>query len=119
MLPTRSFFLQSLQDISAEVKQLATRAREAWRRCAASPGSSRPALCFCDLTGSGPAQGKLKPEEYQGGSFSISNLGMYDVSSFSAILNPPQARATNNPAALPRPTRAVLSQYMRPRPEAR
>lgn len=37
-------------------------------------------------------QGKLKPEEYQGGSFSISNLGMFEVSSFQAILNPPQVR---------------------------
>lgn len=35
--------------------------------------------------------GKLKPEEFQGGTFSISNMGMYGVSSFSAILNPPQA----------------------------
>jgi len=35
--------------------------------------------------------GKLMPEEYQGGSFSISNLGMYGISDFSAIINPPQA----------------------------
>ncbi|MCX7684974.1 MAG: pyruvate dehydrogenase complex dihydrolipoamide acetyltransferase [Acetobacteraceae bacterium] len=35
--------------------------------------------------------GKLKPEEYQGGGFSISNMGMYGVSAFSAIINPPQA----------------------------
>ncbi len=35
--------------------------------------------------------GKLKPEEFQGGGFSISNMGMYGVSSFSAIINPPQA----------------------------
>ena len=35
--------------------------------------------------------GKLKPEEFQGGGFSISNMGMFGVSSFSAILNPPQA----------------------------
>ncbi len=34
--------------------------------------------------------GKLKPEEFQGGSFSISNMGMYGVKAFSAILNPPQ-----------------------------
>ncbi len=33
---------------------------------------------------------KLKPEEFQGGGFSISNLGMYGVKSFSAIINPPQ-----------------------------
>ncbi|WP_428375470.1 pyruvate dehydrogenase complex dihydrolipoamide acetyltransferase [Lichenicoccus sp.] len=34
--------------------------------------------------------GKLKPEEFQGGSFSISNMGMYGVKAFSAIINPPQ-----------------------------
>ncbi|KAF9356262.1 hypothetical protein BGX34_010017 [Mortierella sp. NVP85] len=34
---------------------------------------------------------KLKPEEYQGGSFSISNLGMFGVNNFSAIINLPQA----------------------------
>ncbi len=34
--------------------------------------------------------GKLKPEEFQGGGFSISNMGMYGVSAFSAIINPPQ-----------------------------
>ena len=35
--------------------------------------------------------GKLKPEEYQGGTFSLSNLGMFGVSQFEAIINPPQA----------------------------
>ena len=35
--------------------------------------------------------GKLKPEEFQGGGFSISNMGMYGVSNFSAIINPPQS----------------------------
>ena len=34
--------------------------------------------------------GKLKPEEFQGGGFSISNLGMYGVKHFAAIVNPPQ-----------------------------
>jgi len=34
---------------------------------------------------------KLVPEEYQGGSFTISNLGMYGVKEFQAIINPPQA----------------------------
>jgi len=34
--------------------------------------------------------GKLMPEEYQGGTMSISNLGMFGVKSFSAIINPPQ-----------------------------
>ena len=36
-------------------------------------------------------EGKLKPEEYQGGVFSISNLGMFGVREFTAIINPPQA----------------------------
>lgn len=35
--------------------------------------------------------GKLKPEEYQGGGFSISNLGMFGIKTFSAIINPPQS----------------------------
>jgi len=35
--------------------------------------------------------GKLKPEEFQGGGFSISNMGMYGVKDFAAIINPPQA----------------------------
>ncbi|MFT8896421.1 MAG: pyruvate dehydrogenase complex dihydrolipoamide acetyltransferase, partial [Acetobacter sp.] len=54
---------KSLREISNEMKDLASRARA----------------------------GKLKPEEFQGGSFSISNMGMLGVSSFSAIINPPQA----------------------------
>lgn len=36
-------------------------------------------------------EGKLQPHEYQGGGFSISNLGMYGVKEFKAIVNPPQA----------------------------
>ncbi|HRQ61132.1 MAG TPA: 2-oxo acid dehydrogenase subunit E2, partial [Alphaproteobacteria bacterium] len=54
---------KGLKAISAEMKELAGRARE----------------------------GKLKPEEFQGGTFSISNLGMFGVDSFSAIVNPPQS----------------------------
>lgn len=34
--------------------------------------------------------GKLIPEEYQGGTFSISNLGMYGIKQFAAVINPPQ-----------------------------
>src|SRR3546814_7753166 len=34
--------------------------------------------------------GKLKPEEYQGGTFSVSNLGMFGIKEFSAVINPPQ-----------------------------
>ena len=35
--------------------------------------------------------GKLQPEEFQGGTFTISNLGMFGVKSFNSIINPPQA----------------------------
>lgn len=53
----------SLSALSQNVRQLAERARD----------------------------GKLQPHEYQGGSFTISNLGMYGVQNFAAIINPPQA----------------------------
>ena len=53
---------KSLGEISQEMKELAAKARA----------------------------GKLKPHEFQGGTFSLSNLGMYGVKSFSAIINPPQ-----------------------------
>ncbi|KAL3889484.1 hypothetical protein ACJMK2_001842 [Sinanodonta woodiana] len=36
-------------------------------------------------------EGKLLPHEFQGGTFTISNLGMYGIKSFSAVINPPQA----------------------------
>jgi len=54
---------KGLCDISTEMKDLSSRARS----------------------------GKLRPEEFQGGSFSISNLGMYGIKQFNAIVNPPQA----------------------------
>ncbi|MBS1037795.1 pyruvate dehydrogenase complex dihydrolipoamide acetyltransferase [Gluconobacter cerinus] len=54
---------KSLREISREAKDLAKRARA----------------------------GKLKPEEFQGGTFSISNMGMFGVRDFAAIINPPQA----------------------------
>ena len=66
---------KGLAAISAEMKDLATRARA----------------------------GKLKPEEFQGGGFSISNLGMYGVSEFAAIINPPQAAILAVGAGLERP----------------
>jgi pyruvate dehydrogenase E2 component (dihydrolipoamide acetyltransferase) len=47
--------------------------------------------------------GKLKPEEFQGGGFSISNMGMYGVRDFSAIINPPQAAILAVSAGQPRP----------------
>lgn len=52
----------TLTEISSKVKDLAGRARE----------------------------NKLTPEEYQGGTFCISNLGMFGISEFSAVINPPQ-----------------------------
>ena len=54
---------KALSQISADVAELARRARD----------------------------GRLRPEEYQGGSFTISNLGMFGVEKFSAIINPPHA----------------------------
>jgi len=54
---------KSLIQISGEAKSLAAKAKE----------------------------GKLKPEEFQGGTFTVSNLGMLGIDSFSAIINPPQA----------------------------
>ena len=36
-------------------------------------------------------QSKLRPEEFQGGTFTVSNLGMYGVDTFTAIINPPQS----------------------------
>ena len=47
--------------------------------------------------------GKLKPEEFQGGTFSISNLGMFGVKHFTAIINPPQAAILAVGAGEPRP----------------
>lgn len=54
---------KSLKDISNEMKDLGVRARE----------------------------GKLKPAEFQGGTISVSNLGMFGIREFSAIINPPQS----------------------------
>lgn len=36
-------------------------------------------------------EGKLQPHEFQGGTISVSNLGMFGVTHFSAIINPPQS----------------------------
>jgi pyruvate dehydrogenase E2 component (dihydrolipoamide acetyltransferase) len=47
-------------------------------------------------------RGRLKQEELEGGSFSISNLGMYGVKEFSAIINPPQSAILAVGAAAPR-----------------
>ena len=55
--------VKSLIDIAGEVRELAGRARER----------------------------KLKPEEYLGATFSISNLGMFGIDEFTAVINPPEA----------------------------
>ncbi|MDE4096602.1 pyruvate dehydrogenase complex dihydrolipoamide acetyltransferase [Phaeobacter gallaeciensis] len=55
--------MKSLSSLSTEMKDLATRARDR----------------------------KLAPHEYQGGSFAISNLGMFGIDNFDAIVNPPHA----------------------------
>ncbi|PKP79284.1 MAG: pyruvate dehydrogenase complex dihydrolipoamide acetyltransferase, partial [Alphaproteobacteria bacterium HGW-Alphaproteobacteria-2] len=57
----RDAHLKSLSALSAEMKDLAKRARDR----------------------------KLAPHEYQGGSFAISNLGMFGIENFDAVINPP------------------------------
>ncbi len=47
--------------------------------------------------------GKLMPEEYQGGTFSISNLGMFGIKQFDAVINPPQGAILAVGAGEPRP----------------
>ena len=54
---------KSVREIASEVKELAARASEM----------------------------RLKPEEYEGGTFSVSNLGMFGISDFTAVINPPQS----------------------------
>ncbi|MCF6274793.1 MAG: pyruvate dehydrogenase complex dihydrolipoamide acetyltransferase [Robiginitomaculum sp.] len=46
---------------------------------------------------------KLKPQEFQGGTFSISNMGMMGIKSFSSIINPPQGMIMSVGAGAPRP----------------
>jgi pyruvate/2-oxoglutarate dehydrogenase complex dihydrolipoamide acyltransferase (E2) component len=40
--------------------------------------------------------GKLQPHEFQGGSFTISNLGMFGIKNFAAVINPPQVNMQLN-----------------------
>jgi pyruvate dehydrogenase E2 component (dihydrolipoamide acetyltransferase) len=47
--------------------------------------------------------GKLKPEEFQGGTFSVSNLGMYEVEEFTAVINPPESAILAVGAIMPTP----------------
>ena len=59
-------------------------------RCAEMKTLSAISQEMKDLTDRARAR-KLDPKEYQGGSSTISNLGMYGVRDFSALINPPQA----------------------------
>ncbi|MBL8648288.1 MAG: 2-oxo acid dehydrogenase subunit E2 [Sphingosinicella sp.] len=66
---------KSLEDISGDLRSLSERARAS----------------------------QLKPADYEGGQFTVSNLGMYGTSEFTAIINPPQAAILAVGAAEPRP----------------
>ncbi len=67
--------MKGLARISEEMKDLATRARDR----------------------------KLKPEEYQGGTFSLSNLGMFGIKNFASVINPPQGMILSVGAGEERP----------------
>ncbi|MGH2426103.1 MAG: 2-oxo acid dehydrogenase subunit E2, partial [bacterium] len=45
---------------------------------------------------------RLRPDEYEGGTFTVSNLGMFDVENFIAIINPPHAAILAVGSAVPR-----------------
>ncbi len=85
----RSADQKSLSEIAAEVRELAERAR------------SR----------------RLKPEEYTGASFSISNLGMFGIDEFTAVINPPEgailAVGAMSPKPVVRDNEIVIRQMMR------
>ena len=85
----RSADLKSLLEIGAEVRELAKRARAR----------------------------KLKPEEYTGATFSISNLGMFGIDEFTAVINPPEGAILAIGAMAPKPAvkddKIVVRQMMR------
>jgi pyruvate dehydrogenase E2 component (dihydrolipoamide acetyltransferase) len=60
---------------------------------------------------------RLRPEEYEGGTFTISNLGMFDVENFIAIINPPHAAilavGSAQPRAVVRSGQVVVSNMMK------
>ncbi|WP_028794852.1 pyruvate dehydrogenase complex dihydrolipoamide acetyltransferase [Thalassobaculum salexigens] len=58
-------------------------------RDAGSKGLVEISAAMKDLAGRA-REGKLSPEDYQGGTFSISNLGMFGIKDFAAVINPPQ-----------------------------
>jgi pyruvate dehydrogenase E2 component (dihydrolipoamide acetyltransferase) len=67
--------LKSLADLGADARELAQRARTR----------------------------RLKPDEYTGSTFSVSNLGMFDIEQFTAVINPPEAGIVAIGAIVPRP----------------
>ena len=75
---------KSLSEISAAIKDLATRARSK----------------------------KLKPEEYQGGTITVSNLGGYGVEHFFAIINPPQSVIVSVGAIVKKPVISATGQIV-------
>jgi len=80
---------KSLREIGAESRELAGRARNR----------------------------RLKPEEYTGATFSVSNLGMFDIEHFTAVINPPEAGivaiGSIVPQAVPEGDRVVVRRRMR------
>jgi len=80
---------KSLSQIAAEVRELADRARSK----------------------------KLKPEEYTGATFSVSNLGMFGIDEFTAVINPPEGAILAIGAMTPKPVvrdnQVVVKQMMR------
>ena len=85
----RNADMKSLREIGAESRELAARAR------------SR----------------RLKPDEYTGATFSVSNLGMFDIDHFTAVINPPEAGivaiGTIAAKAVPEGDRVVVRRRMR------
>jgi len=85
----RNADLKSLRQIGAESRELAGRARNR----------------------------RLKPEEYTGATFSVSNLGMFDIEHFTAVINPPEAGivaiGSIVPQAVPEGDRVVVRRRMR------
>ena len=80
---------KSLREIGAESRELAGRARTR----------------------------RLKPEEYTGATFSVSNLGMFDIDDFTAVINPPEAGivaiGSIIPKAVPEGDRVIVRRRMR------
>lgn len=85
----RNADVKSLREIGAESRELASRARNR----------------------------RLKPEEYTGATFSVSNLGMFDIDQFTAVINPPEAGivaiGSIVPKAVPDGERVTVRRRMR------